>query len=96
MAKYLNPWTLVISNEKSLKEKLSAIKFDGIQNLMVVTDFDRTMTKNFYPPDMSINRRLRLDLEAKDLSGRLEPGDGSMDVLLNGDKLSESDKTLYR
>jgi len=36
---------IIISNEKLFKEKKERIKMDGLKNLFVVSDFDRTLTK---------------------------------------------------
>ena len=91
-------WELVISDEDSLKSKLATIRKEGFQNLMLVSDFDRTLTKSFYPKDMTKKRN-----EAKGKSasegppeGELEDGDASMDVLINGDYLTAEEKQFFR
>lgn len=45
-----NQWSVHISNKSNLKAKIQAIQNDGSSNLMILADFDQTIS-SFYVPD---------------------------------------------
>lgn len=45
-----NKWSVHIANKSNLKSKIQAIQNDGSGNLMILADFDQTIS-SFYVPD---------------------------------------------
>ena len=37
-----------VSDRDALKKKLSKLKFDGLDHLQMVTDFDQTLTRKYF------------------------------------------------
>ena len=48
-ADFRMPWAIHMKDETQLIDKLKQIRKDGVENLMVMSDFDFTISKQFYP-----------------------------------------------
>ena len=71
-------WQIKIKDSIALADKLKAIKNGGTQNLMIISDFDQTMSKNMYPLSMEIERAKRLDTIQSNKQHRAESAMGIM------------------
>jgi hypothetical protein len=67
------------------------MRADGVDNLMIVSDFDRTLSKNFYPYELNKERAIRLGV-ADDSNGTLTKGRASFDLMQKYDKMDEADR----
>ena len=81
---------IIISDKKAFNEKKERMSMDGLENLFVVSDFDRTLTKAFHGKNKvsSLIATLREDdylgieymQEAKDLFQKYHPFEIDMDI----------------
>ena len=63
VSKLREPWSLKIRNKYNLKKKFKEMRGQGIDNLMVMADFDQTISKYYFPMSMQKERASRLGLD---------------------------------
>ena len=81
-------WTIHIRDQRELRSKINSIKNEGPQNLMVISDFDQTISKYWYPDTMESERARRLNLEPK----KQKRADAAMRVMFSSLKMNEEIK----
>ena len=55
-----NDWCLHIRDPDGLRDKVNKIRIDGTRNLMIMADFDYTLSTAFMPKSMAKLRDLRV------------------------------------
>ena len=83
-----------VKDIETLNTKLNKIKQHGNENLMIVSDFDQTISLFRYPASMEIERAQRLGME-QCIPTKLFPAESAMKVLLACDKITDDVKTEY-
>mmetsp|Transcript_16918 Transcript_16918/g.26036 ORF Transcript_16918/g.26036 Transcript_16918/m.26036 type:complete len:176 (-) Transcript_16918:629-1156(-) len=61
------PWNIHLKDESEFKDKIQKMREDGADNLMIMSDFDYTISKYLYPLDfLEAEKRKEMEAAGKD------------------------------
>ena len=88
-------WNIKIRNSDELREKVKAIRNDGIDNMMIMADFDQTISTMYMPDPLVAERNERVsmingdvDLDADGNQKEAVKADPSMKVIFQCDRIT--------